>query len=64
MSRYHVIDTKNGEVVRQYARIGSARPYRCDYRYKKRSWLERWMATEKGRLVLSVSVALLIGLSV
>lgn len=62
MSRYHVIDTTSGEVVRQYARIGSALPHRFDHNAKRRSWLERQLATENGRLVLAVSVALAIGL--
>ena len=57
MSRYHLIDTSTGHIVREYTRLKPSKPvYRA-------SWLERQLATETGRLALGVTVALLFGLS-
>lgn len=58
MSRFHVIDTRTGVIVRQSNYLYPFRPAKRVYR---RSWLQRQLATESGRLVLGVTIALVIG---
>lgn len=58
MSRFHVIDTHTGVIVRQ---LNYLNPYRPAKRVYRRSWLHRQLATESGRLVLGITMALVIG---
>lgn len=55
MSRYHLIDTTTGNIVREYSRLKPSKPaYRP-------SWLERLLSTEPGRLGAVALVSLLFG---
>ena len=60
MSRFHLIDTRTGVIVRESNYLT---PYKPAKRLSRRSWLERQLSTETGRLALGVTVALVFGLS-
>ena len=64
MSRYVTTDTHNGVIVRESNSIPShqSKPsYKLSKRVDRRSWFERQLSTETGRLVAVALVSLLFG---
>lgn len=55
MSRYHVIDTKSGEIVREQSRLT---PYR---RPGYRTWTEWLLGTTEGNIILATTLGVIAG---